>query len=384
MGYRTMTEIPDDIPFLDLAAQHAEVAAALDRAWAKITASNHFIGGSYVDDFETAFAQYCGVKECVGVANGTDALELILRALGFGPGDEIIVPANTFVATVEAIVTVGSTPVFVDVEDETLVVAAAAIEAAITERTAAAIVVHLYGQMPDMDAISEVTERAGIALIEDAAQAHGARWLDRRAGSFGHAAAFSFYPGKNLGAFGDAGAVTTHDSDLSERIRSLADHGRRLGTRHEHSASGRNSRLDALQAAVLSIKLDRLDDWNAARRAAADTYRKHLDATNCRVLQTDPRSTPVHHLEIVRVPHRAQVLRALDAHRIGWGLHYPVPSHQQRPFEHFARPPYPVTERAAVEIVSVPMFPTITSHAIERVCDVLVNATRGSASGTGS
>jgi len=379
-----MTEIPADIPFLDLAAQHAEVAIALDRAWAKITASNRFIGGSYVDDFETAFARYCGVKECVGVANGTDALELILCGLGFGPGDEIIVPANTFVATVEAIVTVGSTPVFVDVEDETLVVAAAAIEAAITERTAAAIVVHLYGQMPDMDAISEVTERAGIALIEDAAQAHGARWLDRRAGSFGHAAAFSFYPGKNLGAFGDAGAVTTHDFDLSERIRSLADHGRLIGTRHEHSASGRNSRLDALQAAVLSIKLDRLDDWNASRRAAADTYRKYLDATNCRVLQADPRSTPVHHLEIVRVPLRAQVLRALDAHRIGWGLHYPIPSHQQRPFERFARPPYPVTERAAAEIVSVPMFPTITSHDIERVCDVLVTATRGSASGTGS
>jgi len=379
-----MTVPPDDIPFLDLAAQHAEIAAALDEAWATITASNGFIGGAHVADFEAAFAQYCGTRECVGVANGTDALELILRALGLGPGDEIIVPANTFVATVEAIVTVGSTPVFVDVDDETLVVTAAAIEAAITQRTTAAIIVDLYGQMPDMDAISDVTDRAGIALVEDAAQAHGARWLDRRAGSFGRAAAFSFYPGKNLGAFGDAGAITTNDANLSETIRSLADHGRRLGARHEHDVSGRNSRLDALQAAVLSIKLGRLEDWNTSRRAAADLYSKLLDTTDCRVLQSDPRSTPVHHLEIVRVPDRPQVLRALDANGIGWGLHYPVPSHQQRPFQRFATLPCPVTERAATEIISVPMFPTIAAHEIERVCEVMVTATQGSASGTGS
>jgi dTDP-4-amino-4,6-dideoxygalactose transaminase len=383
MGLRAMTSVAD-VPFLDLAAQHAEVAVELDEAWAKITAATSFIGGSHVADFESEFADFCGVKECVGVANGTDALELILRGLDLREGDEVIVPANTFVATVEAIVAVGSTPVFVDVEDDTLLVAAANIEAAITERTAAAIAVHLYGQMPDMDAISEVTQRAGVALVEDAAQAHGARWLDRRAGSFGAAAAFSFYPGKNLGAFGDAGAITTNDAKLSDRIRSLADHGRRMGTRHEHDLSGRNSRLDALQAAVLSIKLRRLDDWNASRRAAADLYRKLLDATNCRVLQSDPRSTPVHHLEIVRVPQRDQVLNALDAHGIGWGLHYPIPSHQQTPFKQFARAPQPVTETAAGEIVSVPMFPTITPHEVERVCEVLLEATQGSASGTRS
>ena len=293
-------------------------------------------------------------------------------------------PANTFVATIEAIVTVGSTPVFVDVDNDTLVVTAAAIEAAITPRTGAAIVVDLYGQMPDMDAIERVTERTGIALVEDAAQAHGARWLDRRAGSFGRAAAFSFYPGKNLGAFGDAGAITTDDSDLSDRIRSIADHGRRLGGRHEHDVSGRNSRLDALQAAVLSIKLNRLDDWNTSRRAAADVYRKLLDATKCDVLKSDPRSTPVHHLEIVRVPNRLQVLSALDTHGIGWGLHYPIPSHRQGPFERYVHGPLPVTERAAGEIVSVPMFPTITPHEVERVCEVLVSATQGSASGTRS
>jgi dTDP-4-amino-4,6-dideoxygalactose transaminase len=379
-----MTAARAAVPFLDLAAQHAEVAAELNEAWAKITATSSFIGGSYVADFESEFADYCGVSECVGVANGTDALELILRGLDIGRGDEVIVPANTFVATIEAIVTVGLTPVFVDVEDETLLVTAANIEAAITDRTAAAIAVHLYGQMPDMDAIGAATGRAGIALIEDAAQAHGARWLDRRAGSFGNAAAFSFYPGKNLGAFGDAGAVTTNDSVLSERIRSLADHGRRFGTRHEHDVSGRNSRLDALQAAVLSIKLARLDEWNTSRRAAADLYRKLLDATNCRVLQHDPRSTPVHHLEIVRVAQRAQVLRALDADGIGWGLHYPIPAHQQSPFKQFAQATQPVTERAAAEIISVPMFPTITPHEVERVCEALVTATQGSSSGTGS
>ena len=327
MGPRAMSSVAD-VPFLDLAAQHAEVAVELDEAWAKITAANSFIGGSYVADFEAQFADFCGVKECVGVANGTDALELILRGLDLREGDEVIVPANTFVATVEAIVAVGSTPVFVDVDDDTLLVAAANIEAAITERTAAAIAVHLYGQMPDMDAISEVTRRAGVALVEDAAQAHGARWLDKRAGSFGAAAAFSFYPGKNLGAFGDAGAITTNDTALSERLRSLADHGRRIGTRHEHDLSGRNSRLDALQAAVLSIKLRRLDDWNVSRRSAADLYRKLLDATNCRVLQSDPRSTPVHHLEIVaRAATGSGVERTRRArNRLGSPLSDPEPS----------------------------------------------------------
>jgi len=372
------------VPFLDLAAQHAEVRAELDGAWADITATNGFIGGPHVAAFEAAFAGYCGTRTCVGVGNGTDALELILRALGIGTGDEVVVPANTFVATVEAIVTAGATPVFVDVDDDTLLVTADAIAAAIGPRTAAAIVVHLYGQMPDMDAIGAVAERTGIALVEDAAQAHGARWLERRAGAYGRAAAFSFYPGKNLGAFGDAGAITTDDIELADSIRSLADHGRRLDTRHEHDASGRNSRLDALQAAVLSIKLKRLDEWNSARRGAADEYRKRLDQTPCRVLGRDPRSVPVHHLEIVRVPDRPRVLGVLDAHGIGWGLHYPIPVHRQPPFAQFAREPYPVTERAAQEIVSVPMFPTITSREIEQVCDVLVAATQGSASGTRS
>jgi len=379
-----MSNGSDGIPFLDLGAQHGEIATQLDEAWAKVTSTNGFIGGPYVAAFEAEYAQFCGTSECVGVANGTDAIELILRGLGIGAGDEVIVPANTFVATVEAVVEVGATPVFVDVADDTLLVTAAHIEAAITPRTAAAVTVHLYGQMPDMDAIGEVTRKAGIALIEDAAQAQGARWRDRRAGSFGHAAAFSFYPGKNLGAFGDAGGITTNDADLVRRIRSYADHGRVLGTKHEHGVSGRNSRLDALQAAILSVKLEQLDAWNAARRAAADYYRELLEGTDCRVLAADPRGTPVYHLEIVRVDDRAAVTSAFDAHGIGWGLHYPIPCHQQDPFTRYAHEPCIVTEQAAREIVSVPMFPTITRREVERVCEILVAAGPGSASGIGS
>ncbi len=374
----------DGIPFLDLAGQHAEIANQLDEAWAKVTSTNGFIGGSYVAAFEAEYAKYCGTSECVGVANGTDAIELILRGLGIGPGDEVIVPANTFVATVEAVVDAGATPVFVDVADDTLLVTAAHIEAALTPRTAAAIVVHLYGQMPDMDAISAVTDEAGIVLIEDAAQAQGAAWRDRRAGSWGRAASFSFYPGKNLGAFGDAGAVTTDDAELTNRIRSLGDHGRRLGTKHEHALSGVNSRLDALQAAILSIKLERLDDWNSRRRAAADYYRELLRGTDIRVLHTAPEATPIHHLEIVRVSDRDAVTSALDAHGIGWGLHYPIPCHQQNPFTRFAHGPCMITERAAREILSVPMFPTITRREVERVCEILIAAGQGSPSGTGS
>ena len=374
----------DGIPFLDLAGQHAEIADELDEAWAKVTSTNGFIGGPYVAAFEAEYAEFCQTSECIGVANGTDAISLILRGLGIGSGDEVIVPANTFVATIEAIVEVGATPVFVDVDDHTLLVTAEHIEAAVTPRTVAAIVVHLYGSVPDMDAITAVTSKAKIALIEDGAQAQGARWLDRRTGSFGHAAAFSFYPGKNLGAFGDAGAITTSDADLARRIRSFGDHGRRAGTKHEHEYSGVNSRLDALQAAILSIKLKRLDAWNASRRAAADLYRTLLDGTGCRVLGIDPRSTPVHHLEIVRVADRGRVTAALDTHGIGWGLHYPIPCHHQTPFTRFAHGQYIVTETAAQEIVSVPMFPTITRREVERVCEILVAATQGSASGTGS
>jgi dTDP-4-amino-4,6-dideoxygalactose transaminase len=369
------------VPFLDLASQHDEIRTELDDLWAEIITTNAFVGGRHVSQFEADFATYCGVTECVGVANGTDALRLVFAGLDIGPGDEVIVPANTFVATLEAIVAVGATPVFADVDPDTLLITEAQVEAAITADTTAVVVVHLYGQMPDMDAITRLADRAGIAVVEDAAQAHGASWSGRRAGSFGRAAAFSFYPGKNLGAFGDAGAVVTDDAILSSRIRALADHGRTPRGRHLHDVAGCNSRLDGLQAAILSIKLRRLDHWNERRQAAANLYRALLDGTACRPLRIASPASAVHHLEIVRVPERYRVLVALDTSRIGWGLHYPIPSHKQRPFAGFSRGPCPVTERAAGEVVSLPMFPAITEFQIERVCDALLAATKESAYG---
>ena len=292
------------VPFLDLGSMHAEIEGELNDAWMNVTRTNAFIGGKYVAEFEAAYAAYCGVEHCVGVANGTDALTLTFRALGIRPGDEVIVPANTFIATAEAVVDAGAKPVFVDVDPDTLLVSAAHIEAAITSRTAAAVVVHLYGQTPDMDAITAVTRRTGILLVEDAAQAQGAMWAGRRAGSFGDAAAFSFYPGKNLGAFGDAGAVTTNDTDVAARIRAMGNHGRLPEGWHSHDLLGVNSRLDGLQAAILSVKLGHLDRWNDARRGAYDTYVKLLAESRCAPIATLPNATPVHHLAVVRVPER--------------------------------------------------------------------------------
>jgi dTDP-4-amino-4,6-dideoxygalactose transaminase len=254
------------IPFLDVAAMTREVLDSVEPAWRRILESSRFIGGEAVEEFEAAWASYCQVPHALGVANGTDAIQLTLTALGIGPGDEVILPTNTFVATAEAVVLTGAAPRFADICPDTLLLTADLLEAAITRRTKAVIVVHLYGQMPDMDALCRVADKAGLAVIEDAAQAHGATWLGRRAGSIGLAGCFSFYPGKNLGAFGDAGAVVTSDPGLAGRIRGLRDHGRALGSRYRHELVGTNSRLDALQAAVLTAKLARLDAWNEARR----------------------------------------------------------------------------------------------------------------------
>jgi dTDP-4-amino-4,6-dideoxygalactose transaminase len=367
----------DRIPFLDLAATHDEIRAQLDNAWKAVATSNAFVGGYHVDRFESEFASYCGASQCVGVGSGTDALELIFAALGIGRGDEVIVPANTFVATAAAVVAVGATPVFVDVDADTLLVTADAVEAAVTEATTAIVAVDLYGQVPDMTALSQIADRRGIALVEDAAQAHGAAWEGSRAGTFGRASAFSFYPAKNLGAFGDAGAVVTNDAGLADRIRSLANHGRSPRSHHRHRVAGRNSRLDALQAAVLSVKLPHLDDWNARRRRAARRYHMLLGETSCRPVCVHQRAAPVHHLEVVRVTARDELLRELTSRGIGWGLHYPVPCHRQDAFAHYTSCRFPVTEQAAREVVSMPMFPTISERQIERVSEAVLAATEG-------
>jgi dTDP-4-amino-4,6-dideoxygalactose transaminase len=361
------------VPFIDLRAADRHLGPELQSAWQEVTGASAFIGGPHVDAFEEAFARYCATAHCVGVGNGTDALELALAGLGVGPGDEVIVPANTFVATASAVVSVGARPVFVDVDPSTLLVTAEAVRAAITPSTSAVIAVHLYGQVADMDAISDVATAAGIAVVEDAAQAHGAVWDGRRAGSFGHVATFSFYPAKNLGAFGDGGAVVTSDAGLADAIRSRANHGRSR-SRHHHRISGRNSRLDGLQAAVLGVKLRHLDDWNAARRRAHEHYTALLSGSPVRPVSVDPRARPVHHLEVVEVDDRQRVTDELTSRGIGWGLHYPVPCHRQPAFARYADGPLVVAEAAAERIVSLPMYPTITAEEVERVCHAVLAA----------
>ncbi len=366
--------LTESVPFTDLAAMTRDVRTAVEQAWARLLSSSRFMDGAAVTDFEQAWASYCGVPDAIGVGNGTDALWLTLMALGIGVGDEVIVPANTFIASAEAVVLAGATPVFADVCPDTLLLTPAQLEAAVTPRTAAVIVVHLYGQMPDMDALSRFAERAGIVLIEDAAQAHGASWRGRRAGSIGRAGCFSFYPAKNLGAFGDAGAVVTADADLADRIRSLRDHGRGQRSRYDHELVGTNSRLDALQAVVLTAKLPRLDGWTEARRSIADRYRDAFGDGSARLVAEEPESQGAYHLAVVRVPDRARVQRQLVAAGIETQIHYPIPCHQQAPYRRFATRPLPVAEESAGEVLSLPMFPHMSDGRVARVCDAIRNA----------
>jgi dTDP-4-amino-4,6-dideoxygalactose transaminase len=356
------------IPFLDLAATNREVARDLTNSWTEVAASSAFVGGPYVERFEREWAAYCGTDVAVGVANGTDALHLVLRGLGIGEGQEVIVPANTFVATAEAVVLAGATPRFVDVDAETLLISLDAVEAAINHRTAAVIVVHLYGQVPDMEGLRRISDRARIALIEDAAQAHGATWRGQRAGSFGRAACFSFYPSKNLGALGDAGAVTTDDSELAARVRSLGDHGR-SSSDTSHMLVGTNSRLDSLQAAILSAKLPHLDRWTTARQSAVDEYRRLLEGSPIRLLRTLEGVRGAYHLNVARTSRRDEVRGVLRRRGIDTRVHYPVPCHGQHPYRRFPTDSVSVAEHAADEILSLPLFPQITPNQIRHVCD---------------
>ncbi|MBA2497658.1 MAG: DegT/DnrJ/EryC1/StrS family aminotransferase [Acidimicrobiia bacterium] len=360
------------VPFLDLASMHADVRDELDAVWATAVRTGSFIGGPAVERFEDEWARYCGAAHAVGVANGTDALELAMRALGIGPGHEVVVPTNTFIATAAAVVATGATPRYADVDDTTLLLTPETFRAALTPRCVAVIPVHLYGQPVDMDAIGKVAADAGLVVVEDAAQAHGATWRDRRVGSFGHAACFSFYPGKNLGAFGDGGAVVTHDGGLAARVRSLANHGRSPTSRHHHVEVGRNSRLDALQAGVLSVKLARLDAWNDGRRRAAERYRQRLGGTSVAPVAQDESAQSAYHLAVVRSAHRDELERVLNTSGIGTGVHYPVPCHRQEGFVSSAGRPLPVADRAAEEILSLPMSPHLGLDAVDRVCDVIL------------
>jgi dTDP-4-amino-4,6-dideoxygalactose transaminase len=365
------------IPFVDLVADDRELRPAIDDAVRRVVDEANFILGREVEQFEQQFAAYCGNRHAIGVASGLDALTLALQARGIGPGDEVITAANTFIATALAVSRVGATPVFVDCDEGDFNLNPHALEEAITPRTRAVIPVHLYGQLAEIDAILGVARRHDLFVLEDAAQAHGASKGGRRAGSFGDAGAFSFYPAKNLGAFGDGGLVLTNDDELAARIRMLRDYGQR--TKHQHEVVGTNSRLDTLQAAILLVKLRVLDRRNEARRAAADRYQRRL-ARLPMVLPQPPEepSRHVFHLYVVRVPDRDLVQRRLAATGIRTGIHYPQPVHLQKAYRHLGIGPgtFPVAERLAGEVLSLPMFPSLTDDQIDRVGAAVEEALR--------
>ena len=364
------------IPLVDLAAQHAEVADEVDVAFREVFRSTAFINGPAVEAFEAAYAEFVGVGHCVGVSNGTDALELALRSCGVESGDEVLVPANSFVATAESIARIGAIPVFADVDSPSLLIDPQEVEERLSPRTRAVVPVHLYGQMAPMQALADVLRRRDdVVVVEDAAQAHGARQAGRPAGGIGQAAGTSFYPGKNLGAYGDAGAVLTNDDASARLVRAMRDHGSE--TKYRHEVRGWNCRLDSLQAAVLLAKLRRLRDWNEARAAAARRYDALLGGVDGVTRpETVPGNEHVWHLYVVQVSERDRVLSALTREGIGVGVHYPEPIHLQPAFADLGQGPgsFPVAERAAQHVLSLPMHPHLTEQHQQRVVDVLLAA----------
>jgi dTDP-4-amino-4,6-dideoxygalactose transaminase len=358
------------VPFVDLGAQHAPLTEAIEQAFRGLVARGDFILGAAVERFETEYAGYIGARHAIGVGTGLAAIELALRAFDIGPGDEVITPANTFIATVLAIMAVGATPVFVDMDAATYCIDAGAIDAAITSRTKAIVPVHLYGQPVDLDAVMAVAGRHNLVVIEDAAQAHGARYKRRRAGSVGHAAAFSFYPSKNLGALGDGGIITTSDDRAAGRLRLLRNYGQRV--KYHHAVAGTNSRLDTLQAAVLSLKLPHLDGWNASRRAHADAYTARL-AGHVSTPIAAAEVEHIYHLYVIETPEREALERRLKARQIQTGIHYPVPAHLQEACAGlgYTAGDFPVTEAAALRILSLPMFAELSEAQIDYVADAV-------------
>ncbi len=357
------------VQFVDLRRQHEELAEEINAAIQSVLTSNAFVLGEEVGAFEEEFAEFCGVKHCVGVGSGLDALTLALRALDIGPGDEVILPANTFIATALAVTQVGAMPVLVDHDPETYNLDPRRLTAAITRRTRAIIPVHLYGQPADMDQIRIIAEEHGLTVLEDACQAHGAFYKGRRCGSLGQAAAFSFYPGKNLGACGDGGAVVTNDDEVADHIRRLRNYGSLVKYHHENR--GTNSRLDSIQAAVLRVKLRRLDAWNDARRRTADMYRAKLADLPVVPPVTAESRDHVYHLYVIRCAHRDRLLDHLNRHNVSAGIHYPIPIHRQPAYEDncIVSAPLSCTESLCGELLSLPMHPHMTSDDVEAVVD---------------
>lgn len=361
------------VPFLDLHASYIELKQELDDAYRRVMESGWYILGNEVTEFEKEFSAYCGTDYCIGVANGLEALTLVLRAWGIGPGDEVIVPSNTYIATWLAVTHTGATPVPVEPREDTCNINPELIEAAITGRTKAILPVHLYGQTADMDSICAIARRHNLKVLEDAAQAHGAWYKGKKAGALGDAAGFSFYPGKNLGAFGDGGAVTTGDAELAEKIRCLRNYGSHK--KYENDTVGFNSRLDELQAALLRVKLRYLDGWNRRRDLIAQWYLQALPhlfpdlilptaSADCR---------PCWHLFVVRTKERHAFQQKLTDHGIGTLIHYPIPPHLQKAYSdmQFTSGEFPLAESLAHEVISLPMYPQLEIELLEKVFSVI-------------
>jgi dTDP-4-amino-4,6-dideoxygalactose transaminase len=362
------------IPYADLRSQYRSIKPEIDEAVLRVLDSTQFILGEEVAAFEREFAAYCGASEAVGVNSGTSALHLALLAAGIGPGDEVITVPFTFVATAAAIVYAGATPVFVDIDAESYTMDPAAIERAITPRTKAIMPVHLYGQAADMDPILEIAQRRGLVVIEDAAQAHGAEYKGRRCGSMGVMSAFSFYPGKNLGAYGEGGAVVTNDPALAKRIRVMRSWGEER--RYEHSVKGFNYRMDGIQGAILRVKLRHLEAWTEARRERATDYARAFAGSGIAIPVERPQHRHVYHVYAIRLAQRDATRAALQAADIQTGVHYPIPIHLQPAHADlgYAAGDFPVSEKVASEVLSLPMFPEMTTEQARHVASAVLAA----------
>jgi dTDP-3-amino-3,4,6-trideoxy-alpha-D-glucose transaminase len=383
LGWLTIdivARLSEPVPYLDLSALPRELEGELERTVARVATSGWYLLGPELEAFERDFASYCGARHCVGVASGMSAIELALRAGGIGPGDEVIVPAYTWIATWLAVTRTGATPVPVDAVASTYNIDASLIPAAISERTAAIVPVHLRGEPADMDAVTAIAAEAGLLVVEDAAQAHGARHRGRRVGSIGNAAAFSFYPTKNLGCLGDGGAVLTDDDALADRVRLLRNYGMR--NRYEVEAAGVNSRLAEIQAAVLRLLLPRLDGWNRARSSLAEVYASRL-STNASISMPTVSSwtDPVWHLFTINHPDRDAAARALAEAEIGTLVHYPLLPHQTPPYEGQWPPgSLPVAETLAASTLSLPLYPQLQASDCERVAEAVLRTVSSAAS----
>lgn len=358
-----------EVPFVDLKAQYRSIKGEIDSAIARVIENAAFVLGPEVETFEKRFAEYIGAKYCVGVNSGTAAIHLALLASKIGRGDEVIVPANSFFASAEAVSNAGALPVFVDVDSVSYNIDPDRIESAITSKTRAILPVHLYGQAADLDAVLEIARRHGLLTIEDAAQAHGTLYRGRKVGTFGRAACFSFYPGKNLGAYGEGGAVVTDDEELAGRIRLLRDHG--SARKYHHDIIGFNFRLESLQAAVLAAKLPFLDRWNDLRRDHAAAYRSMIDGIGLDLPIEMDIGRHVYHLYVIKARNRDQLSQRLTDRGIQTGLHYPVPLHLQKAYKFlgYRKGAFEVSERLSDTILSLPMFPELTRDQIQYVCE---------------